>query len=302
LIQVGTSILCADPKCGKSTLARQLAVAVAEEKDFLGFPTVGGDVLYLFLEGPLGAVQMHLKKLGHTGQRGTIHVIDERMPDDNTFGLARLSETMKRLPNVRLVIVDPLSKLLRLQDSDKGDEVGPAMEQVEKFAKTHRLHAMALAHQKKKKDPNNLFSSMMNSTAFRGATDTNISLSKQGTQRIIETESRWGPEIRPTLLKFDEEREASSLDISVEKAEQEQHAVRDKKKIQRIEGEIIDALRRGKRLTTGKLLEEVTGKTTTVLTVLEQMKDSGKLQTEQDGPAILYSITPIPDESAREAA
>jgi RecA-family ATPase len=39
LIKVGTSILSADPKCGKSSLAREAMVAVVEGRNFLGFRT-----------------------------------------------------------------------------------------------------------------------------------------------------------------------------------------------------------------------------------------------------------------------
>src|SRR5712664_685927 len=75
LIQVGTSLLSADPKCGKSTFARQLLVSVAEGRDFLGYPTLQGEALYLYLEGPEGVVSQHFKKLGLTNQHGKVKVI-----------------------------------------------------------------------------------------------------------------------------------------------------------------------------------------------------------------------------------
>jgi RecA-family ATPase len=152
LIEVGTSLLSADPKCGKSTLVRQLMVDIAEGRDFWGFPTLSGDSAYLYLEGPIGVVQQHFQKLGLTNRRGKIHVIDERMPNDAVFGLERLSETVKGMPNLRLVVVDPLPKLLHLKDSTSTDQVVPAMEVLEKFAKDHNLHVMALVHEKKRKN------------------------------------------------------------------------------------------------------------------------------------------------------
>src|SRR6267378_4801426 len=39
LTETGISLLVGKPKCGKSTLSRQLAVAVAEVRDFLGNKT-----------------------------------------------------------------------------------------------------------------------------------------------------------------------------------------------------------------------------------------------------------------------
>src|SRR6516225_7723407 len=40
------SLLCGDPEAGKSTLARQLAAAVAQGKPFLGRQTLKGKILY----------------------------------------------------------------------------------------------------------------------------------------------------------------------------------------------------------------------------------------------------------------
>ena len=77
LLEVGVSMLSAKPKYGKSSLARTLAVAVAERKTFLGFNIpAGGDVLYLNLEGPRGVLGQHLKKLGLSGENGRIHLTD----------------------------------------------------------------------------------------------------------------------------------------------------------------------------------------------------------------------------------
>jgi RecA-family ATPase len=151
LIQVGTSNLSADPKCGKSTFARQLMVAVAEGRDFLGFPTMQGDALYLYLEGPLGVVQQHFKTPGLTKQRGKVYVFEERI-EEKVFGLQRLAENAKSLPNLRLIVVDPVFKLFRLTDSFKPEEMMAAMELLENFAKKHNLHVMGLMHDKKKEE------------------------------------------------------------------------------------------------------------------------------------------------------
>lgn len=191
LLQVGVSMVVAKPKTGKSCLARQVGVAVAEGTDFLGNPTLCGDVLLLALEGPLGVIQQHFKKLGHTGTRGTIHVVHGHTPWDGEEGLKRLGETIRSLPKLRLVIVDPAPKLLRLIDSFDPGTVGLAIEKLELIAKVHRLHLMFLVHAKKKVT-DDAGDAAMGSTSFRGGTDTNIFMVTKGTQRIISTEQRWG--------------------------------------------------------------------------------------------------------------
>src|SRR5882762_7732783 len=71
----GLSILCAKPKVGKTSLAFQMAVDIAERRPFLGHPTkCSGDVLYLYLEGPKSLPGKRLRKLGYSGTRGKIHL------------------------------------------------------------------------------------------------------------------------------------------------------------------------------------------------------------------------------------
>jgi len=292
LIEVGTSLLSADPKCGKSSFARQLIVDVVEDRGFLGYPTLCGDCLYLYLEGPIGVVQQHFHKLGHKGERGQIHVIDERMAGHPEFNLQRLSETIKRISNLRLMVVDPLSKLLHLKDSNSTDEVVPAMELLEKFAKEHGIHIMALTHEKKRKNEDRHQNSL-GSVSFRGSSDTNISLTKSGKERIISTEQRWGIELEPTFLKWDRERLTNSLDVTVEAVEEEQRGKKDAKTLERITKEINYALR-DRDLVTGEIVEAVTGKSTTILDVLEQMVKSGQIIAAKEGKANRYSLGPLP--------
>jgi hypothetical protein len=301
LIQVGCSIVSGDPKLGKSSFARQLMVDIAEDRDFLDFPTIGGDCLYLYLEGPLGVVQQHFQKLGHTGERGQIHVIDENMAGGADFSLRRLSDSIKSLPNLRLIVVDPLSKFLCLKDSTSTDEVVPAMALLEKFAKEHSLHVMALMHEKKRKSEQDTFHNQLGSVGFRGGSDTNVSLTRQGKQRIISSEQRWGVGLEPTVLNFDEVRLVNSLGKTVEAVEEENRGGKERKTLQRIEQQILDALL-VKALATNEILDAVTGKSSTILDVLEQMVSNGRVVAEQDGKTKRYRAVEIQNEVMKEAA
>jgi AAA domain len=299
LLEVGVSMLAAKPKAGKSTLLRQLAVAIAEGTDFFGKPTLAGDVLYLSLEGPKGAVQQHLKKLGITQNRGTVHVVHEPMPHRGELGLRRLEATIKTFPKLRLVIVDPVGKLLRLADSDSYDEVCLGIEMLEQqIAKQFELHVMFSAHAKKRQT-DDAGDSPIGSTGFRGGTDTNIFLHKQGTQRIISTEQRWGIALEPTVLLFDEDRQAMSLGNSVEEEENAATQSRERSTAQRIEKEIWDTLCVEPNITQGELLKAVTGRNTAKLKALQEMVASGKVVPERDGKATRYRAV-VPTE--RQAA
>lgn len=50
MLYEGLAILAGAPKCGKSWFSLQLGLDVSQGKEFLGFQTTKGDVLYLALE------------------------------------------------------------------------------------------------------------------------------------------------------------------------------------------------------------------------------------------------------------
>jgi AAA domain len=287
LLETGVSMLCAKPKTGKSTFARQLSVSVAKGRDFLGKPTQQGDVLILNLEGPVGVLQQHLRKLGYSEERGVIHIVNEQMPFRGEEGLEKLYATLDSLPAIRLVIVDPIAKFLRLADSDDYDQVSLAIEKLEQVAKNYELHLMILTHAKKR-HTDDVGDSPIGSTGFRGGTDTNIFLNKRGLQRVISTEQRWGTAMEPTLLLFDEEQQAMVMGSTVEEEQLARHEAKDRKTQLRIEKEIWNGLRERSNPTQQELVEVVTGKTATILEVLSQMVSSGRVMVEREGKSVRY--------------
>ena len=76
----GFSICAAKPKVGKSTLARNLAVAVSQGREFFGRATTQGRVIYLCLEEKRAEVARHFRQMKASGQNIIIHT--GRTPDD----------------------------------------------------------------------------------------------------------------------------------------------------------------------------------------------------------------------------
>ena len=215
---VGVSMLCAKPKVGKSSYARQLSVCIAEGRDFLGHSVTSGNVLYVNLEGPKDVLGSHLRKLGYTQTQGKIHVVDQRMPATGEEALKGLADVLAEL-RPQLVVIDPVIKFLRLLDSDKNDLVSPAIEALEVTAKKFATQIMMLVHGKKRAtdDPGD---APLGSSGFRGGTDTNIFLMKQGQQRVLTTEQRWGTSLEPTAILWNETRCEMSLGRSIEEMEE----------------------------------------------------------------------------------
>src|SRR5260370_5898674 len=151
----------------------------------------------------------------------------------------------------------------------------------------------------KKRQTDDAGDSPIGSTGFRGGTDTNIFLHKIGAQRIISTEQRWGIALEPTVLLFDEERQAMSLGSTVEEEENAITQSRERSTAERIAKEIWDTLCVDVNPTQGDLLNAVTGKNTAKLKVLKEMVDSGRVAQERDGKATRYrAIVPVERQAA----
>ena len=106
----GQSIIGAPPKCGKSTVARCLAAAVAGARDErLGRKVEHGPVLYVSLEGAREVVWEHLGKVDPDGRViCTTQAQNLQAPEARLVALEHAIE--KHRP--RLVVIDTLVKFL----------------------------------------------------------------------------------------------------------------------------------------------------------------------------------------------
>lgn len=106
----GLTILAGRPKLGKSWLALQLAIAVAEGGDVLGQTCDHGDVLYCALEDTERRAQSRVRQLGEPGRPEQLEFIFE-MPRANEGGLSAVRDWLERHPCARLVIIDVFTKV-----------------------------------------------------------------------------------------------------------------------------------------------------------------------------------------------
>lgn len=297
LPEVGVTMLCGKPKTGKSTFATLIAVKVAEGMEVLGKRTLQGDVLYLLLEGSKFAFTNHAIKMGYTGSPGQIHLVNSRMPPKTKDGLADLDNTIKEHPNIKLVIVDPGPKLVRFLDSYKPEEVQAALEDLEVIARTNKIQIMFLTHAKKKitDDPGD---AAMGATAFRGGTDTNIFLRKQGQQRTITIEQRLGVSLEETFLSgWDEVSQTVTLGETVEDFHNRVDEGKKHKNTERIRNAICSELVSAPLgLSQSELLAKVTGKTQNIREELDTLVEGRAVSAKPDGKSIRYSYVGLQTE------
>jgi RecA-family ATPase len=137
----------ANRKLAKSTLARQLAVAVAKGTPFLGRQTEQGGVIYLALEEKESEVAAHFKALG----------LSDTDPVETSCGavprgsaVANLEAALKAMPGTKLVIIDPVFRFVGgVKDSNDYVQVNNALEPLLTLARNYGVHIVIVHHMKK---------------------------------------------------------------------------------------------------------------------------------------------------------
>jgi 5S rRNA maturation endonuclease (ribonuclease M5) len=191
----GFSICAAKPKVGKSTLARNLAVAVTRGEDFFGRSTTRGKVIYLALEEKLSEVKAHFRHIGTDGKDILVH--KRFMPKDPLRFLSAAIEESA----ASLVVIDPLSRFLRINDFNSYGEVSKGLEPLIDLARKSGCHILALHHNSKgERDGGD---SVLGSTAFFAGVDTLLIMRRKENNRCVYSEQRYGENLPETVAHLD---------------------------------------------------------------------------------------------------
>jgi len=195
----GLSLLVAKPKVGKSTLARNLALRIARgDAEFLVRKIMGpGPVVYLALEEKRSEVRKHFEKMGAT----------EDLPILVHIGSApeeALQELRTAIIDSKAVfaIVDPLQRLVRIQDLNDYSQVSLALEPLMQIARDTNCHIM-LVHHANKGIGREGGDMILGSTALFGGVDCALIMRRTETHRTIESIQRYGEDLPKTVLAFD---------------------------------------------------------------------------------------------------
>ena len=210
MIAGGTSVLVAKAKTGKSVLVRQLAVAVAKGKDFLGRKTMQGGVIYAGLEDNAQKSADHFLKLGATKDDPIVlfDLWQQGMPE-------KLREALEAKPGTALAIVDTLFRMFPVQSADDYMQVNRSMNALIALSKQYKVHVCALHHMGKR-ERDDKQDTILGSTAIGGSVETIMMMHRQGKERFIETRQRYGPEMEETKLVFDEQVGSSTLALPIQ--------------------------------------------------------------------------------------
>lgn len=181
LISGGLSICSAKPKVGKSTVARNLAVAITKGETFLGRETVKGRVIYLCLEEKRSEVAKHFRQMGARGEDIYIHT--GKTPE---AALRALEVAIAEIEPV-LVIIDPLARMLRVNDFNDYGTMTRGLEPFIDLARKTNVHILALHHEGKGEREGG--DALLGSTALFGAVDCHLQLRKRNNGRTFRRRS-----------------------------------------------------------------------------------------------------------------
>jgi hypothetical protein len=201
------SLLCGFPEAGKSTVAHQLALAVANGVPFLDRKTTQGHIIYWKNEDSAQDVREDFHRAGLSTNSKLLILLPE--PEDRNLEV--LTSALSQNPNTKLVIVETLADFLYIPDITNNDDCRTALQSFCNLVmKSNPNCAFLLLHHFNKSNINAELSGtkILGATAINGFTDAKIYLrqiSDEDSRRVIHASVRKGRAIVPTYLDFEPE-------------------------------------------------------------------------------------------------
>jgi len=221
--QHAVGIVGGEPKCCKSFLALDMAVAVAAGVPCLrrfAVPDPGRVLLYAAedahpivrrrLEGIAAAVGVDLRDLDI--QVITAPTLRLDLPADRLA----LQEAVARL-QPRMLILDPFVRLHRIDENASG-EVAPLLAYLRELQRRYALAVLVVHHAKKGAGNVRAGQALRGSSEFHAWGDSNLYLRRDGDTLTLTVEHRAAPALKPMKIELVEAGEALALQL-VERSE-----------------------------------------------------------------------------------
>ena len=180
ILPVGTSLLSAASKIGKSWMVLDMGLAIAAGKPFMGHTTNKAGVLYLALEDSQSRLQDRMNKVLNRGKAPEGMRFSIVAPTLDEGLLEILADDLKANPDTKLIIIDTLQKI---RGSSKGRESGyeqdyREMGAVKKFVDERGLSVLFVHHNRKMNDTDDPFNMISGTNGIMGAADTTWTIIK----------------------------------------------------------------------------------------------------------------------------
>jgi len=296
---VGTSLVGAAPKVGKSVLTRQLCAFAQIGIPFLGRDVKAGNALYFSTQERAGPIVDHFRSLGCTEETMPAVIAGERFDPRNA--MARLAQTVAAMPDLKLVVLDMIGEFLPLKDGNDYQEMLEKFAPLRRLAEECKLHLCVTTHTKKVQTENPVHA-VMGSQAIAGAVDQVVILNNDAKQqRTITTVQRYGESLPLTLLDWDRERRAMFLGQNADEAKTEQRKATE----ERVIHDLMFYIMSDPGHTRGEILDAVKGEVMTKRKAFNMLRDAGHIVQSgsgQKGNPYVYRMSDDSDQSAASAA
>jgi len=211
-------IVGGEPKCCKSFLALDLAVAVAAGVPCLRRFTVprAGRVLLFAAEDALHIVRRRLEGISAAASVALAN-LDIQVITAPTLRLdldadrRNLAETVATL-QPRLLILDPFVRLHRIDENASG-EVAPLLAYLRELQRRHDVAVLVVHHAKKGGGGVRAGQALRGSSEFHAWGDSNLYLRRDGEDLSLSVEHRAAPSMPPITIELAQHGTALALEV-----------------------------------------------------------------------------------------
>jgi AAA domain len=211
-------IVGGEPKCCKSFLALDLAVAVAAGVPCLRRFAVprAGRVLLFAAEDALDIVRRRLEGISAAASVA-LASLDIQVITAPTVRLdldadrRNLAETVASL-QPRLLILDPFVRLHRVDENASG-EVGPLLAYLRELQRRHDVAVLVVHHAKKGGGGVRAGQALRGSSEFHAWGDSNLYLRRDGDDLSLSVEHRAAPSMTPITIELAQRGTALALEV-----------------------------------------------------------------------------------------
>jgi RecA-family ATPase len=280
-------IVGGEPKCGKSFLALEMAVAVAAGTPVLGrFPVPHpGPVLLYAAEDDLATVRERLASI--TRARGAsldtldLHVITApSVRLDHEADRKRLARTTAAL-HARLLVLDPLVRLHRI-DENVVSEIAPILAYLRALERKFATSVLLVHHSRKAAAHIRAGQALRGSSELHAWGDSNLYLRRRHGTLCLGIEHRAAPAPDDLMLEIDPTPERTALRICQTPPVDDSDS-RDADPRQRIENVLRNCQQ---PLSARHLREQCRLRTSTLCHILDEMVRDGSVTRSPHGFAI----------------
>jgi hypothetical protein len=302
LKEASFNICAGGPKSGKSSLMRQLAVAVSKGQPFLGEATKRGEVLYICPDEQ-DTTELY-ESFTRLGAEGGLYV--SAFPVNRYSLIADLKDALAEHSEVSLIVLDTLEKTVEMEDLNDYvktlRDLGPLVD----FATENKVTIVG-THHTNKRQSTSVAGAMMGSNGLGSVATTSLEVLVDHTgKRFLRSMQRYGREIERTELHFDPFRRIATLGES-ESRKSEQKAMF---RVKDLRKRLIEYITANPGAEHQQIVENIPGNAQQIHRELRAMQGDGAVRTDgtgRRGNPYVYFPGEVPTESSnattlREAA